>query len=220
MSQTPTTTGHALLGLLALRPWTAYELTQQMRRALRWAWPRSEANLYSEIKRLAVQGLAHAVDEPAGNRTRARYEITDAGRKELAAWLDGSPAAAPQVEAEVVLRVFLADQAGLDDLGEALAATRAQVTALIAEGLPILEEYAHGDPPFPARAHLNVLFIHFMAGFVRHVLAWCDDVEREASTWPDTAGVGMTENTRRMLDDAIELYRATVARYQPPDDDA
>lgn len=62
----------------AKRP-TAYELTQQMRRALRWAWPRSEANLYGEIKRLVPPGLAHAVEEDNGRRTRTR-QITDDGR--------------------------------------------------------------------------------------------------------------------------------------------
>ena len=61
MSQLSPTT-YALLGLLAIRSWTAYELTGQMRRALRYAWPRSEANVYSEIKRLVLRGLAEAVE--------------------------------------------------------------------------------------------------------------------------------------------------------------
>lgn len=212
MAPTSTTTRQALLGLLSLRPWTAYELTRQMRRALRWVWPRSEANIYSEIKRLASRGLADSVDEAAGNRTRARYEITDAGRDELAAWLRTTPPAPPRVEAEMVLRAFLADQAGPDDLRRSLGHTRVQVAEQMAEILPILHEYAGGDPPFPERAHLNVLFIHFMAGFFRHVLAWCDEVEKEAATWPATAGVGMTPSTRRMLDEALDLYGATVSR--------
>jgi DNA-binding PadR family transcriptional regulator len=46
----------------------------------RWAWPRSEANLYGEIKRLVPPGLAHAVEEDNGRRTRTRYQITDDGR--------------------------------------------------------------------------------------------------------------------------------------------
>src|SRR5688572_30096769 len=98
----PSVTTHALLGLLSIQPWTAYELTAQMRRALRWAWPRTEANLYNEIRQLAPRGLARATEEESGGRTRTRYEITDAGREALAAWLDTEPGLA-QLQFETLL---------------------------------------------------------------------------------------------------------------------
>ncbi len=209
MSQT-TITGRALLGLLSIRPWTAYELTGQMRRALRWAWPRSEANLYAEIKRLVPQGLADAVEEDVGGRARTRYEITDDGRDTVASWLGSHPPTPPQVQFEALLRLFLADLGSPADLRQTIADTRRQVAKSMEEAIPILEEYASGHPPFPERAHLNVLFIHFFAGFLRLVLTWCDDVDAELDRWPGTAGVGLTPATRRMLDDALAFYRATV----------
>jgi DNA-binding PadR family transcriptional regulator len=212
MAQTETktsTTAHALVGLLAIRSWTAYELAQQMRRALRWAWPRSEANIYGEIKRLVPQGLARSVPERNRGRTRARYQITDDGRAAVKEWLGTDPAPV-QVQFETLLRVFLADQAGLDELRNAIAATRRQTVEAIAEGLPIVADYAGDEPPFPARAHLNVLFIHFTADFLRLVLDWCAEADAEIQTWPDTAGVGITPGTRRMIDDALAYFR-TVA---------
>ena len=45
-----TTTSYAILGLLAVKPWTTYELAQQMRRALGQFWPRAESKLYEEPK--------------------------------------------------------------------------------------------------------------------------------------------------------------------------
>lgn len=215
---TPSTTGQALLGLLSIRPWTAYELTRQMRRALRWAWPRSEANLYTEVKRLVPQGLADAVEEGAGGRNRTRYEITDAGRAAVADWLASHPTSPPQVQAEMLLRLFLADQGSVDDLRRTLADTRDHVVGRMEEAIPILEEYASDHPPFPERAHLNVLFIHFFAGWFRQVLAWCDEVEAELDTWGGTtAGVGLTPGTRRMLEDDLADYRATAAAHGPGD---
>jgi hypothetical protein len=47
-----------VLGLLAVQPWTAYELTQQMRRSLHYLWPKSESLLYTEPKKLVDAGLA------------------------------------------------------------------------------------------------------------------------------------------------------------------
>jgi hypothetical protein len=44
--------------MLALRSWSAYELTQQMRRSLAYCWSRPESVLYQEPKRLVRLGLA------------------------------------------------------------------------------------------------------------------------------------------------------------------
>jgi DNA-binding PadR family transcriptional regulator len=205
----PSITTHALLGLLALRPWTAYELTAQMRRALRYAWPRTEANLYNEIKQLSSRGLAHASEEESGGRTRTRYEITDVGREAVAAWLRTEPTPV-QVQFETLLRVFLADQGNRDELLAAIRATREQTIAAVAEVLPIAEDYAGDTPPFPDRAHLNGLFIAFIADFLHLVLDWCDSAEREIATWPAAAGVGHTDGTRRMVDRAVAYYRSVL----------
>jgi PadR family transcriptional regulator, regulatory protein AphA len=60
MTYQPTVTSFAILGLLGVQPWTAYELVAQANRRLHWLWPRSEANLYDELKRLVERGYAHA----------------------------------------------------------------------------------------------------------------------------------------------------------------
>lgn len=205
----PSVTTHALLGLLSLRPWTAYDLTGQMRRALRYAWPRTEANLYSEIKQLAPRGLADAVEEETGTRVRTRYEITEAGRSAVTAWLGTAPSPV-QVQFEAVLRVFLADQGTKDDLLEAIRSTRRQLVGSVAEVIDVVEDYAGDDPPYPDRAHLNGLFIGYVASFVRSVMDWCDVVEDEVESWPDTAGVGHTERTRQMVQDALVYYRSII----------
>lgn len=215
MPPTPSTTQRAILGLLAIQPWTAYDLTRQMRRALRWAWPRSEANLYSEVKRLAPLGLAEAVEETTGARSRTRYQVTARGREEVATWLESQPPSPPEVEFEALLRLFLADQGTVDQLRRTIAETREQMLDRISEGLVIAEDYRNA-PPFPERALLNVLFMRFSVGFVRHVLAWCDDVEAEIATWPGTAAVGLTPGTRAMLEDVAAYYRATLEAHGRP----
>lgn len=209
-------TAHALLGLLSVRSWTAYELTGQMRRALLYAWPRTEANLYSEIKGLAPRGLAQAVDEESGARTRTRYTITDSGRAAVADWLRTEPSKA-QVQFETLLRVFLADQGTRDELLAAIAATRRHVVEDIEAVLPVVEDYASDAPPFPERAHLNTLFIAFIAAFYKCVLEWCDIAEQEISRWPAVAGLGHTDGTRRLVNQALTYYRSVLAAQQGVD---
>src|SRR3954469_18217402 len=96
MSSAPpmTTTSYAILGLLAVRPWTTHELVQQVDRSLRRFWPRAQSKLYEEPKKVVSHGSAPAADDPVGQRRRARYTITAKGRRALAAWLR-EPGAGP-----------------------------------------------------------------------------------------------------------------------------
>ena len=88
MSASTSPTTYGLLGMLAGRSWTGYELTQQVRRSLRFIWPVSEGHLYREQKRLVDLGWATVEEEPAGQRSRKRYSITADGRDALSI---GSP---------------------------------------------------------------------------------------------------------------------------------
>ena len=47
-----TTTQHAILGVLAIAPRTAYELAIEMRHCFEYFWPRDDARIYADAKRL------------------------------------------------------------------------------------------------------------------------------------------------------------------------
>ena len=102
------TTSYAILGYLAIRPWTAYELTKQMGSSVHHFWPRAESGIYREMKRLVAAGFAASSDEQLGRRRRARYEITDDGRGALRVWL-GEPRSDGFLESEALVRVFFSD---------------------------------------------------------------------------------------------------------------
>ncbi|MGH2703374.1 MAG: PadR family transcriptional regulator, partial [Actinomycetota bacterium] len=74
--QEPRTATYALLALLAVQPWSGYELTKQARRSLLYVWPSSEAHLYREQRRLERLGWASVEKERVGSRVRNRYTIT------------------------------------------------------------------------------------------------------------------------------------------------
>lgn len=103
-----TTTSYAMLGLLALRPWTNYELAKQMEASLRNFRPRAERRIYDEPKKLVGHGLATVTREAAGKRPLSVYEITPTGRQALQVWLD-EPSALAALEFEALVKVFFAD---------------------------------------------------------------------------------------------------------------
>ena len=104
MGQPPklTTTSYVILGHLALRDWSTYELAQQMKRSTRQYWPRAESKIYEEPKKLVAHGLATATREYTGRRPRTLYAITDTGRAALRRWLD-EPGQPPLVEFEGIV---------------------------------------------------------------------------------------------------------------------
>lgn len=142
--QSPATYG--LLGMLAVRPWTGYELTRQVRRSLRFVWPTSEGHLYREQKRLVTLGWAVVEKEQTGRRVRNRYTITQAGRQALATWL-ATPPEEPHLQIEGVLRVFYADLGSSTDLRRSMSTTAEQAGSMLAELRGFVREYlADGGP--------------------------------------------------------------------------
>lgn len=209
-----TTTSYAILGLLNLRPHSAYELARQSRRSLRYLWPKAESRLYEEPKRLVREGLVELRTEPAGPiRRRKTYWITPKGRDALRAWLTTEPSA-PRLEFETLLRVFFADAGSPADLQAALRTTRAQAEDAYEQGQVLIREYAGGDIAYEERLHLNMLWAVFSRDLLELIIRWSAFAERETRDWTDTEGYGSTPRARALLaalaDDAPILSDPTT----------
>jgi DNA-binding PadR family transcriptional regulator len=131
------------LGLLSIKPWSSYELTQQMDCSLGRVWPRAVSKPYKGPKKLASHGLARSATEQNGRRTRTVYAITAQGRRALAEWLH-QPGDAPVLQFEQLLKVFFADNGTKTDLLATLAAAQEWARARCAESLAIGEQYRTG----------------------------------------------------------------------------
>jgi DNA-binding PadR family transcriptional regulator len=76
---------YALLGMLAAKPGTGYEITRRFDLSLSNAWHASHSQIYPELGRLEEEGLAEVVG--TGARNSRTYGVTAAGREELRRWL-------------------------------------------------------------------------------------------------------------------------------------
>lgn len=228
-SSSPTTYG--LLGLLAVRSWTGYELTRQVRRSLRFVWSVSDGHLYREQKRLVELGWATVEEEPAGRRSRKRYTITEAGRAALAAWLETEPEE-PHFQIEGVLRLFLGDQSSPEAL-----VTTAQLTAdasrsMLQEMHGFATEYLeaggplsmleagvsgpedvrrefHGRPMYVERLHAVALAIDITTRLLATLEEFSRETAGEVARWPSTSDPSLTPATRRRLEAIIARTERT-----------
>src|SRR5262245_61163159 len=205
------TTSYAVLGMLAVQPWSAYELTKQMRRSLAYCWPKAESVLYDEPKRLARMGLASVLEEPVGSRSRTVYSITDSGRASLREWLATKPAP-PRFELEPLLRLLYADHGTKADLLRAVGATRDWARSETERGLAQLEEYQADGGPFPERLHIIVLFGDLCARLLDAVEDWAASAAAEIGAWPRVKGVGASSATNQRLADVIARSHRLLAR--------
>ncbi len=182
----PTTTTYLILGLLALRRWSTYELAQQMQRSIRYFWPRAESHIYEEPKKLVANGFATATREYAGKRPRTVYAITEEGRDALRAWL-AEPGRGPLVEFEGLVKALFAEQAGKAELLATLAAVRADAERTRLHHAELAAELAETGGPFPERLHVNALVLAFLWEHSEAVLRWLSWAEQEVASWPDDA---------------------------------
>ena len=204
MPPRPTTSTYALLGLLAIRSWSAYELTQQATRSLRYAHPRTESHLYEEAKRLLVLGWATTHTEHRGRRQRTIYEITGDGRQALRAWF-ATPPRNPQLDFEALLRLLFADQTDKATLDRCLEETAEGARRLFDDAIErLIRPYVTDDhAPFPERRHIAALVAAFVADYLHLIERWSEFARDEIRTWPRTDGLGMTDRTREILDTVL-----------------
>lgn len=179
-----TTTSYAILGLLALRPWTTYELAQQMRRALGQFWPRAESKLYDEPKKLVAHGYATATTEHVGKRPRTVYTITEEGRDALAEWMPDA-SAGPVIEFEGLVRVFFAEHGTKADVLGAIEAARTWVDQRYEDSGDISRSYLEGEGAFPERLPWLILCGGFLQEMIDAVDRWAEWAEQTVRGWPD-----------------------------------
>ena len=179
-----TTTSYAILGLLAIKPWTTYELAQQMERSLKNLWPRAASRIYEEPKRLAAEGLAKATTDAVGRRKRTTYAITAKGRRALERWL-AEPGGGPSLEFEALLKVFYAEHGRKQDAVRNVAAIREWAERQTAENLAFARLYRDTGGPFPHRLASITLIGRFLTDFADMVDRWSDWATRTVSEWPD-----------------------------------
>src|ERR671918_2625903 len=100
-------TAKAILGILAMRPRSGYEIKAFVDDSTRFFWAASYGQIYPELRRLEKQGLIAGADSPRGGRQRTVYKLTPAGRKALREWL-AQPPEVYELRDEGLLKLFLA----------------------------------------------------------------------------------------------------------------
>ena len=197
-----TTTGHALLSLIALRPnWSTYELVGQVARNLRFLWPRAESRVYDEARTLVRKGLLHSQPAGTGRRPRTVYTISEAGQQELNSWL-AAPSGSIRLQSDGLLRILVGRLATTTQLLDAVNQIRQDAETLFDQGRLTGEEYLAGTAPFQDDVAYRALVYDFLFHYARILHDWADRTETVLTGWadhlPDTPAA--IEHIRTLVD--------------------
>jgi PadR family transcriptional regulator AphA len=154
-------TGKVILGMLAGRPRSGYEIKQLVDSSARFFWAASYGQIYPELKKLEKAGLIAGADSSSGARQRTTFKLTAAGKRAAREWIR-TPPEVLETRDEGLLKLFFAgsiDPArGAEIARERAAASRAKAIQLGAIWEAVDEDgHAEGPPSEPDIGSLTVL---------------------------------------------------------------
>lgn len=189
--------GFALLGLLAAKARTGYELAQAMKAPIGYLWSAQHSQIYPTLARLQTAGFVTAVviDGP-GPRDNKRYSITASGRQGLEDWTDS--ALIEVSRSELMLRIrclwlLSPDRARRFVLTVRRSYEERQETYAYEQASFALVEGAVDDPSSPYFAQHATLEYGMMRA--SDTIAWCDWLLGRLE--PPGADRAITETLRR-----------------------
>jgi DNA-binding PadR family transcriptional regulator len=168
-------TARVILGMLAWRPMSGYDIKSIVDNSTRFFWTASYGQIYPELRRLADAGLVEGEAEEGSGRRRTAYTITDAGREALRDWLAQEPRTFEQRD-EGLLKLFFSAEAP-ETAVATLDAKRAFHEAKLAQ---LREIEATGKPE-----GFTALVLRYGIESSEWMAAWC---EREAERLRSQAG--------------------------------
>lgn len=205
-----TSTSYGVLAMLAMRPWSAYELSNEVRDYLaQCLGRRAETSIYQEPKKLVEHGFARAKVVSYGRRSRTVYSITPKGRRALRKWLDERPAP-PMLEVEALARTVFAEYGTRTALLNSLRQLENDVAAMRQRGSALLAEFLEKVGVNPQR--LSIAFVATRLYFDNFALLenWARWARSEVEKWPD-------EWPEEIPPEQLEGFRALVAALSRPE---
>jgi DNA-binding PadR family transcriptional regulator len=165
-------TAIVVLGMLALRPRSGYDIKTTVDRTTRFFWSASYGQIYPELRHLENAGLVASRSSPNGARARTVYSLTETGRAAIDAWLI-SPGYGVTMRDEGLLKLFFADLLSGHD---ALALVRARRSGHQLN-LDRLREIERGEGFVGGHGFPDIV-LSYGIGFHEWGVRWCSDLER------------------------------------------
>jgi len=187
-------TPYTILGCLTVEPMSGYDVKRYLEQTVAHFWSESYGQIYPALRRLEEEGLVEGRSEPGERGQDKRvFRITDAGRRQLEAWLR-LPAAPVRPRYEHSLKLFFGHNVGPQ-------ASLEHVERLRREAEENLARYETWEKRLRQRtrqetASPEVYYLAVLRGGVhysRMMLDWCDESAQALRELQEHADSGRAE---------------------------
>ena len=179
--KTLTPSSYAVLGLLARRPSSGYELGTRAAASIDNFWPLTRTHIYGELAKLEALGYVVGVEVAQELLPDKRvYSVTPEGARALDAWLDNPDPGVPRPRQPMLVKLFFGERIAPEQAAALLTRYRTQALARrdwLAAAAAADAAAVAADPESPRRfGRATALF-----GLRRTEadLAWVDEVWAE-----------------------------------------
>lgn len=164
---------HAILTALIEKPSSGIALTRRFDRSIGYFWQATHQQVYRELGKLEGEGLVRSIPQPPSRGNRKHFEVTPAGRSELASWVATDESPRPDRD-PLLVRLRAASVVGAGSLAEQMRAHREAHVRRRDEYLGIAER-DFGQDELSDVARAQYLILRAGIGLEEHWIAWLDE---------------------------------------------
>jgi len=163
------TTHFAILGLLRIKPMSAYELVKFSKESIGLFWNESYGHIHKSIKQLETEGDVEVVEESATGRKKIVYGVTAQGRERLDSWLTLPPEESV-MRNELLMKIFVSEEHQIPQLIDFLQAELASAEELTAMLAGIKASIPAGAD---RQSRLWLLTLDYGERYLQMTIDWC-----------------------------------------------
>ncbi len=180
----PGTTACVILGLIAKRPMSGYDVAALAARSIDHFWPISKSQVYTELSRLERDGYIKGTHIEQDRRPdKRRYELTAPGEQALDAWLKAPGYPSERNRSGLLAKFFFAERMTHEQRIELLSEYRSHADAYRLELAAIVDKLEGRNHAAYGRATARYGVLHAEAN-----LAWADEMLEALSNSADRGG--------------------------------
>jgi PadR family transcriptional regulator AphA len=194
------TTSCVILGLVANRSGSGYDIAARAARTIAHFWPISRSQVYAELSRLEAAGLIDGTHVEQDRRPdKRRYELTAGGTRAVDAWVEAPGYPFERSRNGLLAKFFFADRMSPEQRARLLGEYRAQADGQRRELEAVVERLAGEDAYRYGRATalFGLLNAEARVAWADHMLA----VENGTAELGDVDMLGAAAAARRRLPD-------------------
>jgi PadR family transcriptional regulator, regulatory protein AphA len=179
------TTRYAVLGILSISPGSGYDVKKLCDTSISYFWNENYGHIYPVLKQLEKEGLVTMTTEQnPGRPQRNIYAITEAGTKELNAWLE-LPVQNHPVRSELLFKIFFSKDLPVRTVREKLEHAAQMHKGMLKE-FDTIEAWIKQKHGGQRGSHLWLATLRYGQRMSQATIEWCEETLRN----PEIGGTG------------------------------